>query len=115
MIRMTVTALALAASASLALAATDDELKQQIVGSWGQDVQCAQGALTFSADGTFNLVRPGDDTESGTWEITDGILTGTSSDGGAQPASSVTIEEDTLALGAPDGDGRVETFNRCPA
>jgi len=115
MFRTTVTALALAASASLALAATDDELKQQIVGSWGQDAECAEGALTFAADGTFSLVRPGDDDETGTWEITDGVLTGTSSDGGEQPASSVTIDGDTLSLGAPDGGSRVEKFNRCPA
>ena len=58
---------------------------------------------------------PGNDTESGTWEITDGILTGTASDGGQPPDFEVTIDGDTLTLGAPDGTGRTETFNRCPA
>ena len=114
MIRTAVTALALTVSASIALAATDDELKQQLVGSWGQDPMCAEGALTFNADGTFGFVRPGDDTETGVWQIADGILTGTSTDGGDQPASSVTIDGDSLALGAPDGSGRIEKFNRCP-
>lgn len=110
MIRIIIAAAALASSASLALAATDDELREQILGPWGQDAACADGALTFAADGTYALVRPGDDTESGTWAIADGILTGE-----GQPASKVTIEGDSLSLGDPKGNGRVETFNRCPA
>ena len=60
--------------------------------------------------GPMPSCRPGDDTESGTWAITDGILTGE-----GQPASKVTIEGDSLSLGDPEGNGRVETFNRCPA
>lgn len=107
--RTVVTALGLVAVSSLALAATDDALKKQIVGAWGQDPVCAEGSLTFAADGTFTIVLADDDPENGTWSIADGVLTGT-----GQPASSVTIEGDTLSLGDPEGGGRVETFNRCP-
>lgn len=107
--RTAVTAVGLFAFSSLALAATDDALKEQIVGAWGQDPVCAEGSLTFAADGTFTIVMAGDDPENGTWSIADGVLTGT-----GQPTSSVTIDGDMLSLGDPEGGGRVETFNRCP-
>jgi hypothetical protein len=107
--RTAVTALGLIAFPSLALAASDDELRQQILGAWGQDPVCAEGSLTFAADGTFAIVMADDDPESGTWSIADGVLTGTD-----QPTSSVAIDGDTLSLGDPEGGGRVETFNRCP-
>lgn len=109
MFRTAVTALGFVASSSLAIAATDDELKERIVGAWGQDPVCADGSLTFAADGTFTIVMGDDEPENGTWSIADGVLTGT-----GQPASSVTIDGDTLSLGDPEGGGRVETFNRCP-
>lgn len=109
MMRISIAAFSLAASASLALAATDDELRQQILGAWGQDAQCARGALTFNADGTYSIVMPGDDPETGTWTISNGVLTGS-----GQPASTVTIDGDSLALGDPDGSARVERFTRCP-
>jgi hypothetical protein len=107
--RTVVAALGLVAFSSLALAATDDELKARIVGAWGQDPVCAEGSLTFAADGTFTIEMTGDDPEKGTWSIADGVLTGTD-----QPTSSVAIDGDTLSLGDPEGGGRVETFNRCP-
>lgn len=111
MIRMSIAALALAASASasLALAATDDELRQQILGAWGEDAECARGALTFNADGTCSIVMPGDDPETGAWTISNGVLTGS-----GQPTSTVTIDGDSLALGDPDGSARVERFTHCP-
>ncbi len=109
MIRTVVATLALAASASLALAATDEELRQQILGSWGQDADCADGALTFGADGTYTIVRTDDDPESGTWSIAGGVITATD-----QRDSTVTIEGDKLMLGDPAGGPRNETFNRCP-
>jgi hypothetical protein len=59
MLRTAFFALALAVSASLASAATDDELRQQIVGAWGQDATCSTGALGFAADGTFTFSQPG--------------------------------------------------------
>ena len=109
MMRTTLAALAFAATTTFALAATDEELRERIVGPWGQDAACARGALTFDADGTFAIVRPDDDPETGTWEIAGGVLTGT-----GQPASTVTIEGTTLSLGDPEGGGRLETFTRCP-
>lgn len=107
--RILLTALAVATAPTLALAATDDELRQQIVGSWGQDPVCARGALSFAADGTYTIVLTDDDPETGTWSITDGVLTGT-----GQPTATVTIVGDRLSLGDPDGGTRVETLNRCP-
>ncbi len=109
MLRMTVAAFALAASAAMALAATDDELKQQIVGPWGPDETCAEGALTFNADGTYAIVRPDDDPETGTWSISDGVITASD-----QPVSTVTIEGNKLVMGDPKGGPRKETFIRCP-
>lgn len=109
MIKATATALVLGASVSFALAASDDELRQQILGSWGQDAACAQGALTFNADGTYSVVMTGDDPETGTWAISGGILTGSD-----QPSAKVAIDGDSLALSDPDGGTRVERFNRCP-
>jgi hypothetical protein len=109
MVRPCLALLLLSASASLAFAATDDELRQQIVGPWGQDAECAAGALTFNADGTFAITRADDDPEAGTWQIAEGILTGSD-----QPTSTVAIEGDQLMLGDPEGGGRVETFTRCP-
>jgi len=109
MMRTALAALALAAATTFALAATDEELRERIVGPWGKDAGCAQGALTFNADGTFALVRPGNDPATGTWQIAEGVLTGT-----GQPASTVAIEGATLSLGDPEGGGGLETFTRCP-
>ena len=109
MLRTTIAALALASSALTAVAATDEELREQIVGPWGPDETCAEGNLTFNADGTYAIVRPDDDPETGTWTIAEGIITATD-----QPTSSVTIDGDRLVLGDPKGGPRGETFIRCP-
>ena len=109
MLKTSLAAIALATCATIAFAATDDELNQQIVGPWGQDAACAEGALTFNADGTYTIVRPDDEPESGTWSITDGVITATD-----QPVSTVTIEGETLTMGDPKGGPRKETFFRCP-
>jgi hypothetical protein len=109
-IRTIIAVIALAASAQFAFAATDDELRQQIVGPWGQDAECAAGSLTFNADGTFTVAMPEEEPETGTWTISGGILTGSD-----QPDAKVTIEGDSLALSDPKGGSRVERFNRCPA
>lgn len=109
MLRMSVFASALAASAAFAFAATDDELNQQILGSWGEEETCAGGTLTFNPDGTYTIVLADDDPESGTWSITDGVITATD-----QPVSTVTIEGETLTMGDPKGGPRKETFVRCP-
>jgi len=113
MLRSALTVLLLAGPTVAALAATDAELKQQIIGAWGQDPNCAAGALTFVDDGTFTIERTGADSQAGRWDIVGGILTGTASDGGKQPDATVRIDGDSLYLGAPEGS-RVETLNRCP-
>jgi hypothetical protein len=107
MIRQVLAASLLAASTSLALAATDEELKAGIVGSWGQDATCASGTLTFNADGTFALAR-GDDSDVGTWQISGGVLSGATSDGASRPDVKLTIEGDTLVFGEME-----ETLTRC--
>lgn len=96
-----------AASASLALAATDEELRALIVGAWGQDATCASGTLTFSADGTFALAR-GEDSDTGTWAISGGVLSGATSEGSSRPDVNRTIEGDTLVFGEME-----ETLTRC--
>jgi hypothetical protein len=113
MLRSALTVLSLFGLTAAAVAATDAELKQQIIGAWGQDPNCAAGALSFVADGTFKIDRTGTDSQTGSWDIVDGILTGTTSDGGKQPDATVRIDGDNLYLGAPEGS-RVETLNRCP-
>jgi hypothetical protein len=95
MFRMTVTALALAVSTAVAFAASDAELREAIVGSWGQDATCSTGTLTFNTDGTFTLIRP-DRNETGTWSIAGGMLTGIASDGSARPEVGVSVEGDAM-------------------
>ena len=109
MLKMPLAALALAASTTLVLAATDDELREELVGPWGQDAECAEGSLTFKANGTFAVVRPDDDPENGYWSLMDGVLTATD-----MPTSTVTIAGNTLSLGDPKGGSRLEQFTRCP-
>jgi hypothetical protein len=111
MTRSVIAALLLVASATLALAATDDELKAGIVGTWGQDSACTTGTLTFNADGSFALAR-GDTLDTGTWQIADGVLSGTTSDGSSRPDVKLSIEGDNLVLGDMEG-GRSETLTRC--
>src|SRR5436190_18534304 len=80
MSRLFVAFLALAFSSVLAAAATDDELKQQIVGKWSQQASCGGDVLTFNADGTVVHHRQGAaaaDDESGTYQIVGGMLKGT--------------------------------------
>ena len=109
MLKTSLAAIVLAASATIAFAATDDELNQQIVGPWGPDETCAEGALTFNADGTYTIVRADDEPESGTWSITDGVITASD-----QPTSTVTIDGNTLVMGDPKGGPPKETLIRCP-
>jgi hypothetical protein len=107
MIKAVLVASLLAASASLAFAATDEELRTLIVGAWGQDPTCQSGSLTFNADGTFALAR-GEDSDTGTWQITGGMLSGATSDGNSRPDVKLTIEGDSLIFGEMD-----ETLTRC--
>lgn len=100
-----VTAVALAATLSVpALAATDDELKQAIVGSWGDEATCSQGRLVFNADGTFSSGSASDpaDVQSGTYTIVGGKLNG-SADGAAMPEMTVTVENGVVYMAAEGG------------
>ncbi|MCB1500882.1 MAG: hypothetical protein KDK07_14005 [Bauldia sp.] len=109
MFRIVAAAVLLAGSASLALAATDEELRSQIVGSWGQDASCGTGRLTFNADGTFTLARP-DRSQGGTWSIAGGMLSGTASDGSPRPDVGLSFEADTMIFKFGKQEDR---FARC--
>ena len=114
MTRLPIAALLVAASASFAFAATDDELRQQIVGGWGQDETCSTGSLSFTEEGTFTFARPGVAEQTGTWSIAGGMLNGTRSDGGEQPPAAVSFADDKLTLAEGGDASRSATFFRCP-
>jgi hypothetical protein len=115
MIRTTVAALALFASVSFALAATDDELKQQIVGAWGQDETCSSGSLTFREDGTFTFAQPDSDPSGGTWSIANGVLSGTRDGGGQQPDATIVFADGKMTMTETEGPQQAAVFLRCPA
>lgn len=97
-----------------ALAATDDELKQAIVGSWGDEETCAQGRLVFNADGTFTS-GPADDpanVQKGTYTIVDGKLNG-SADGTAMPEMALTIEDGAIYM-TEDGGSKDRLYPCAP-
>ncbi|MEJ0011155.1 MAG: lipocalin family protein [Bauldia sp.] len=111
-----VTAVAFLATLSVpALAATDDELKQAIVGSWGDEATCSQGRLTFSADGTFTSGSAADpaDIQKGTYTIANGKLNGSAGDA-AMPEMIVTIEGGKIYLSA-DGSLKDPLYPCAPA
>ncbi len=96
--RLALAAALIASTASLAAAATDDELRQQIVGAWGADDGCAKASLVFNADGTFAMVEADRDPAAqrgGTWTITDGVLNGHTTEGD-MPAVTVRVEDTKL-------------------
>lgn len=84
-----------------ALAATDAELSARIIGAWGQNDACIDGHLAFSPDGTFAVSQSGR-TETGVWEIRDGVLSGHTDDGSSRPSMLVAYEDGTLVLRAED-------------
>ena len=114
MLRPALTILLVAASASFAQAATDDELRQQIVGAWGQDETCSTGSLSFAADGTFSFARPGLDLQTGTWSIAGGMLNGARADGSAQPEATVSFAEGRMTI-SEAGGAQSATFFPCPS
>lgn len=105
-------ALLLAAASSLAFAATDDELRQQLVGAWGADEACADASLIFNADGTFSINESGSDAagRSGTWSIANGVLSGATPDG-AMPDVTLRIEPPKLYF--EEGGQVVNELTRC--
>ena len=105
-------AILLASASSLALAATDDELRAQIVGAWGADAACANASLVFNADGTFSINEGATDATSrpGTWSIANGVLSGATADG-AMPDVTLRIEEAKLYF--EEGGQVVNELTRC--
>lgn len=105
-------ALVLAAASSTAFAATDDELRQQIVGAWGADAACAEASLVFNADGTFTINEGGADAagRGGTWSIANGVLSGATPDG-SMP--DVTLRIEATKLYFEEGGQVVNELTRC--
>lgn len=106
-------AILLASTASFATAATDDELREQIVGPWGATEACTEASLVFKADGTFAMAEAGiaeADQRGGTWSITGGILSGSTPDG-AMP--DVTVRVEGAKLYFEEGGQVVNELTRC--
>jgi hypothetical protein len=106
--RIALSVLALLANVAVAAAApSDDEIRQKIVGDWGQSVTCVEGRLTFKADGTFISRGAGD-----SYAIQDGRLTGSNGDSD-MPTMMVDFDGDQMLL--DDGGGTPQRLSRCPA
>lgn len=105
-------ALLLVSASSLGFAATDDELRQQLVGAWGADEACADASLVFKGDGTFSINEGGSDAPGrpGTWSIANGILSGATADG-AMPDVTLRIELPKLYF--EEGGQVVNELTRC--
>lgn len=114
MIRAAIAVVALTASATFALAATDDELRKDIVGAWGQDAACESGSLTFKDDGTFAFAQPGGASIGGTWSITDGVLSGSRDGGGSQPDTTVSFADGKMTMTETVEPNRTAVFQPCP-
>jgi hypothetical protein len=94
-----------------ASAATDDEIRQKIVGVWGESPACAEGRLAFNADKTFSSENAEAASKiEGGWEIVEGKLKGTVG-ADPMPEMAVIFEEETLVL-AGDG-GEPDRLVRC--
>jgi len=102
-------ALLLAGTAG-AYAATDDELRTQIVGRWGEDAACSGSILTFNADGTFARGTGSSDAadSQGTYQINSGKLSGKVGDS-EMPQVDISFNADQLVL---SGDGGA-TLTKC--
>lgn len=91
----------------------DDVIRQKIVGSWGQSATCAEGRLTFNADGSFLSKGAGEpDGVTGTYVIDHGRLTGENGDND-MPTMLVNFDGDKLLL--DDGSGSPQRLDRCQA
>ncbi len=112
--RAGLSALAFLFVATAAHAATDDELRQKIVGTWGKSAACAKGQLAFTVDGNFSS-RDADGTSKleGTYDITDGMLNGKVG-GDAMPEMAVSFDTETLVLLAM-GSSDPDRLTRCAA
>jgi hypothetical protein len=102
----------LLAGTAAASAATDDELRSQLVGRWGETAECAGSVLTFNADGTFVSSGGGDASgdRSGSFQITGGKLMGKAGDT-TMPEVTVSFDADKLLLQGDSGDP--DTLFKC--
>jgi uncharacterized protein (TIGR03066 family) len=113
--RFTPLALALLIAApALAHAATDDDLKKQLIGRWGETAACTDSVLTFKEDGSFTMQSGDDDPDSdmaGTYQIKNGVMTGQAEDRD-MPAVTLRFEgTDKVFL---ESDGKTtDTLIRC--
>ena len=120
MVRFRLAALVLLATSVIpALAAdTDDQLRQKIVGYWGDSDQCQGSVLVFRSDGTVDEIEvdrtrtPSVSTiRTGTYQIAAGKLSGKMG-GTVMPLVDLRFDGDTMVL----VDGTDESpVTRCPA
>ncbi len=97
-----------------ALAATDDELKQALVGTWGDSEDCKDGILVFKADGTFSsgsATEPAD-VQTGTYTLIGGKLNGEAG-GNAMPEVTVTADNGKLTFNGSTPDEK-QVLVPCP-
>jgi hypothetical protein len=102
------------AVAAPAFAASDDDLRKAIVGTWSNAADCSGPLLVFNADGTFVQVSADDRTDrtNGTYTIANGRLSG-SSEGNDMPSTGLTYDGTHLAFQYEDGTS--DPMNPCPA
>jgi hypothetical protein len=105
---MVIRSLALAfllAGTLAASAATDDELRSQIVGKWSEAAASTDSVLTFNSYGTF-----ASDGRNGTYQIASGKLTGKAGDQ-TMPDVMVSFDGDKMMLQNDGGD--TDTLVKC--
>lgn len=95
----------LIAGSTAASAATDDEFRQILVGSWSLSSACDSDRLTFNADGTFTFSDASGNpvnSRNGTYQVTDGRLTGESA-GSPMPEVTLSVEGETVVFTTKSG------------
>lgn len=96
-----------------AAAPSDDVIRQKIVGSWGQSPTCAEGNLTFNADGSFvSKSAAGENRLAGTYGIDGSHLNGKNGEND-MPVMLVDFDGETLLL--DNGSGSPQRLERCQA
>lgn len=97
-----------------ALASTDDELKQALIGTWGDSEDCKDGILVFNSDGTFTSGSASEpaDVQKGTYTLIGGKLNGEAG-GTTMPEVTVTVESGKLTFNGSEPDQKQELVP-CP-
>ncbi len=113
MLRPLVVFAAVMAIAAPAFAASDDDLRKLIVGTWSDRADCTGAVLVFNADGTFLQVSSVDRSQrlNGTYAINNGHLSGTA---GGTPMPDTALIFDGTHLAFQNGDGSTDAMNPCP-